>query len=312
MGNLAIVTDGSLIPGKDQIADAVVPFYVQYEIEHGNTSILSGQEVDQARFLLIQEGCRQPPTTSAPNLSDFIQTYERLYACGYTDFLVLTVPENYSGTFANAKAAFLDFSENHTGVRIKVIDTGTTVAGVKYLAEEAVRLRDLGLSLERISEKIEAARGRIELFVTFDTLKYIGASGRVAELAEHRRGETAKRYAKGIAAKLVALAHHSPKLVLSVRGGHEKILGFSLDFNNAVNRMTNVIEERELDGEIRRCYLYQSQAETEARKVSHRLNYDRRDMVFSTVEIVEETEIPLALLAVTGPKLVAAVCIYDK
>jgi fatty acid-binding protein DegV len=177
---------------------------------------------------------------------------------------------------------------------------------VKFLAEEAAKLRSEGKAIDQIAQRIENLTRKIELFVALDSLKYI--SRRVEGLADHRLAETAKTYARGIVAKLVAMANKSPKILLSVKDGKESIIGFSLNFDSVVRKMTDTIDERLFAKEIRRCYVYQSNAESEAKTVCFRINYERANPL---IPIIKETEIPLALLAVTGPKLVAAVCIYD-
>lgn len=306
---IALVSDGSLLPGPDQVVDEIVPFYVQYQDVNKVPVSLSGQEIDQETFLLIQQTCSSPPKTAAPNISDFVQCFERLLLAGFTEILVLTVPESFSSTYNNAVFAGREIEKNHTNTRVRVIDTGTTVAGVKVLAEEAFRLREQHELFEHIIHRLEMLRRKIEIFVAFDTLKYVSASGRVSELHAHNRAETAKKYARGLVAKLVTLAHHSPKMLLSIRQGQENILGFSLDFGNCINRMNRQIEEREFAREIRQCYLYQSQAENEIDKIYRRFSCHEPNNGF--VNVIEEKETPLALLSITGPKFIASVCVYE-
>src|SRR3546814_13487378 len=89
-------------------------------------------------FLMIRRPPRStrtdtlfPYTTLFRSPYDFLKEYTRLVDQGYNCILVLTVPENKSGTYNSAKQAIGLFKEHRpkNGVNFVVLDTGTTAAG---------------------------------------------------------------------------------------------------------------------------------------------------------------------------------------
>ena len=306
---IAVVTDGSL-PTNSKSVHQVVPFYVQYQDFEDPTNWVSvhGDQMPAEKFLEIQRISKKEPSTAQPSPHDFLQAYVALVDEGYNCILVLTVPATKSGTYNSAVTAVKLLQEHRPGlkVRLQVIDTGTTVAGIKYLAEEAMALVERREFFDQIVHRLEWLRDKVEIIFILDTIRYIGSSGRVAELAHHRVADTLKRYARGLAAWFAKVSHHSPKVAITFKGGEEKIVGFSRFYAGAAEILTKEVEKRELEGrQINRIYIYQRDSGYDLSQMLDRIT------LFTNAEIVVEEQIPLALLGITGPKFIALVCIYD-
>ena len=147
---------------------------------------------------------------------------------------------------------------------------------------------------------------KIELFLAIDKIDYISASGRIEELSSAKLSETLKRKAQNLASWFARKIHHSPKVVITLEDGREKIVGISRFFPQATEVVARAIERRVQQGKgIQRVYLYKRNADMEAEKFLERLSK------FSRAEIIEKEILPVALLAFTGPKYLAAICVYD-
>ena len=308
---IAVITDGSL-PSSSTLVQRVVPFYVQYyRTDHsGRTELVSSRQdqISIEEFLEIQRTSNKPIGTAQPTPNDFLKAYLELFEQGFNRMLVLTVPQTKSGTFTSASLAARQFAELKSGADVDfgVVDTGTTAAGIEYLAYEAVKLVNQGEFFAHIVERIERLARKIELFLTIDKIDYISASGRIEELSSAKLSETLKRKAQNLAAWFARKIHHSPKVVITLVHGKEKIAGISRFFHQATEIMVRDIEQRVRQGKgIQRVYLYKRNADFEAEKLLERL------LTFSHAEVIEKDFLPVALLAFTGPKYLAAICIYD-
>lgn len=110
------------------------------------------------------------PKTSLPSL---LSAEERVNACvaeGY-DVLVLTMSAGISGTHDTLKALF------RGNERVRVVDSETSVGGLKILAKEASKYLDFPLDFA--VQKIEALRPRIKILGVPETLTYLHRGGRL-------------------------------------------------------------------------------------------------------------------------------------
>ncbi|MCI6787050.1 MAG: DegV family protein, partial [Oscillospiraceae bacterium] len=63
---------------------------------------------------------------------------------------------------------------------IAVVDSRTVTFALGLLVEEACALRDQGLSLDELRQRVEALAGRVRLLAVVDTLKYLKMGGRIS------------------------------------------------------------------------------------------------------------------------------------
>ncbi len=310
---LAIVTDGSLSASNPFVpVDFVVPFRVSHWDFRGQwiERHESQEAIGRERFLRIQSAARKLPSTSQPSPGEFEEAYLSLIGRGFNQILVLTVPATKSGTYNSALLGMEKLKESLPETDITVFDTGTTAAGVEFMAEIAVKFRDSGQSLSTILDELSRMRGNIEMLIALDTLQFIRASGRIKDLHETKIRDKIREKARNFVSWAVSRVGKSPKLTLLFREGEETILWstVSREFGGAVEGVYQRIHERALDGtDFRKIYIVQSNAEKEAQQLERRLS---RGIPIG--EITQRSDVPLALLAITGPKVLAAVCIEDR
>ena len=171
---IRIVTDSTsdLSPQRAaQLGVEVVPLAVHF----GEESFLDGVEMTKEAFYTRLAGVDTLPTTSQIPPETFIQTFRRIREEG-DEVLGLFISGAMSGTCQSAHIAREVVDEDH----IAIVETGTVTFALGLLVEVACRLRDQGLSLSELTERLGELAGRIRLLAVVDTLKYLKMGGRIS------------------------------------------------------------------------------------------------------------------------------------
>lgn len=115
------------------------------------------------------------PTTSQPAPDAYLRIFEEAKAAG-EDVLVIGLTSTISGTVESARmAARLSGWQDH----IAVMDSKQAIVSQRVVVEQAVRLRDQGLSLAETVAQLESFRDRIHICGILDTLTYLQKGGRI-------------------------------------------------------------------------------------------------------------------------------------
>lgn len=125
------------------------------------------------------EASRELPVTSAPSPGDFLDSFERAAELG-DDVIAIILSAQSSGTYNIAQMA----REMSGYENIFVIDSKLASIGQRLLVEYAVALRAEGRSAGEIRDLITGASGRVRLYASLDTLKYLRKGGRISMGAE--------------------------------------------------------------------------------------------------------------------------------
>ena len=89
--------------------------------------------------------------------------------------LYITISSGISGTYQTAKMVCEDLEIPGCFV----VDSRNATGGQRQLVEQAVRLRDAGMSAAQIVEALEAFRKKIVLYACINTLEYLYKGGRL-------------------------------------------------------------------------------------------------------------------------------------
>ena len=116
--------------------------------------------------------------------------------------IVITLSSKLSGTWQSASIAAEKYGDT-----VKVIDSENASIGERTLVEYALRLKEEGLTLEGIAERLESDKKRIRLIALLDTLEYLKRGGRISKTA-------------AIAGSLLSI-----KPVIAIQGGEVAVLG---------------------------------------------------------------------------------------
>lgn len=154
----------------------------QYDITIVPQSILFGTDTYQDRvnltppqFYKMLVESKVHPTTSQPAPGLFAEAYQKL-AKETDEIMVLTLSGGISATYESAVQAkqLADSS-----LKIEVIDTRMTCAGLLLPTLRAARAASQGKNLAEITSMVKDILPRIHIYMIFDTLEYLRKGGRI-------------------------------------------------------------------------------------------------------------------------------------
>lgn len=120
---------------------------------------------------------KEIPSTSLPDLAYCEKQVAKLKAEGFTDFIIITVSSNLSGTLNALKI----LGEHHTDVNFHFFDSLTLGYPQGVIAIEAGKLAMAGENVESILTKLEDVRKRTHGYIALDTLEYLKRGGRLGK-----------------------------------------------------------------------------------------------------------------------------------
>lgn len=151
---------------------------IPLKVIFGQDAYREGVDIDMPAFYKRLTSGKEQPTTSQPAPDDFLTIFERVKAAG-DSAVVLSISSTLSGTMQSAVIA-----RDLCGCEdIHIVDSRTTITGLRLLVEYALRLRDQGMDAASIAAAVEAARGRLCLYAVVDTLEYLCRGGRLSRSA---------------------------------------------------------------------------------------------------------------------------------
>lgn len=122
-----------------------------------------------------------PVSTSRPNPSTFLETYEKAVAAGATEVLSIHLSGELSGTVESARLAAREAGEK--GIKVTVVDSQQAAFALGYAVRAAAGVIADGGSVRKA---VKAARrvsdGSLTIFYV-DTLEYLRRGGRVTTVA---------------------------------------------------------------------------------------------------------------------------------
>ncbi len=169
-----IITDGTSDISAQRAAELnidVIPMRVFF----GEESFLDGIDITREEFFARLTSSQELPTTSQLNPDDFLELFQK-YAGQGDQVVGIFLSTELSGTCQSACIA-CDMVE---GGEIHVVDSHTVTFALALLVEEAVRMRDRGLSAAEIAAAVEKLAQRTKLLAIVDTLTYLKKGGRIS------------------------------------------------------------------------------------------------------------------------------------
>lgn len=153
----------------------LVPLRVQIENEEYEDILgIDSKEV----YTAIRAG-KQPKTSQAsPEL--FLTLFEELAKSG-EEGLYIAFSSALSGTYSTAVMMREQLLETYPDLKLTIIDSKCASLGYGLLVKEAVRLRDEGVNLATIEEKIRFSATHMEHLFTVEDLDYMARGGRVSK-----------------------------------------------------------------------------------------------------------------------------------
>ncbi|MEJ2569253.1 MAG: DegV family protein [Anaerolineales bacterium] len=221
VGKIAIVTDSaSNLPSEivDKYDITVVPVSLLWD-EH---VFRDGIDIDPDEVYQRLRSSKSTPTTAAPSVGDFLQTYLQLGE-GVDAIVSIHLPDRLSGVISAARLA-ADMVEDQ--VQVYVVDAGTAAMGAGFVALAAARAASKGLGVDSIQRVAQDIRKRVFVFAMLDTLKYLQRGGRIGKAEA----------LLGVALKI--------KPILFINDGVVDVLAKPRTTNRAIQIMLNEMEKR--------------------------------------------------------------------
>lgn len=151
---------------------------IPLSISFGDTHYRENVDLSKEQFYSMLQSSRELPKTSQPSPGELTDLFEQAHDAGDAA-IYITISSGLSGTFQTAQMvqSMLDFDDCH------VVDSRSATGGQRILVEEAVRLRDAGLTAGEIVEEICALRERLVFYACINTLENLHRGGRISQTA---------------------------------------------------------------------------------------------------------------------------------
>ena len=152
--------------------------YVSITVVLNEESYRDGVDASRAEMYEMLVGSKDFPKTAQPSPQDFLNVFEDAKAKG-DDLIYIGISSAVSGTLQGAHLA-KSMAEYD---RIHIIDSLSASYAIRILAEYAVELRDAGMPVADIVEKVTALVPRVRIAAALDTLEYLRRGGRLSAAA---------------------------------------------------------------------------------------------------------------------------------
>lgn len=217
--NIKIITDSTSditqLEAKEK-SITVIPLRVRFD----ETEFKDGVTLSSEEFYKKLQEAKNLPVTSQPSPDEFLTHFEEAKKSG-DSVIVITLSSTLSGTYQSAMLAkSMCEYEN-----IYLIDSQTVTLSLKLLVNYAIKLRDEGLSIDKIVTELEDAKKRIKLFAIVGTLEYLKKGGRLSSTA-------------AIAGTLLGI-----KPIVKVEDGIVGMAAKARGTNSAFSKISSLIEE---------------------------------------------------------------------
>ena len=170
---IKVVTDSTcdLSPEMASHLDITV---IPCNVHFGKETYLDGVNLTRQQFYEKLAVATELPTTSAPGIGVFAETYRRLLETA-DGVVAIHVASALSAVYNAARLG----AEKLDQTRIAVLDSKTVSMGLGWLAVLAARAAREGLNLDQVVERVQDATPRTRLVAAINTMTYLWHSGRV-------------------------------------------------------------------------------------------------------------------------------------
>ena len=120
------------------------------------------------------------PKTSLPSVQAYMDAMEPELKEG-RDVLCLCLSSKFSGSYGSAVNAANILADDYPDRIIKVVDTTCATGCEGLMVMEACRMRDAGMEIDSVIEKLDKMKESACLYVTVDSLEHLQKGGRLGK-----------------------------------------------------------------------------------------------------------------------------------
>lgn len=157
----------------------IVPLYVTVDGENYKRDKVELKTRELYRQM-VEDGAY--PKTSLPSVEDYAEAC-RPYVEAGEPVIIITISSHLSGSANSARMAKEELLEDYPDAQIEVIDSLCNTVQQGLYVNEAVRMRDAGVSFETAVQKLLKMRETSRIFFTIGSLEYMKKGGRIGKLA---------------------------------------------------------------------------------------------------------------------------------
>ncbi|MDF2540411.1 MAG: DegV family protein [Herbinix sp.] len=216
---IRIITDSTSDINQEQASKlnlTIVPLKVLF----GDKEYREGIDISMEGFYERLVQSEKLPTTSQPSPNDFLEYFAEAKEAK-DSVIVILISSKLSGTVQSAMIAkeMVEYSD------IYIIDSLTTITGMRILIEHAVKIRDEGKSAKEIVDTVEELKDKIVFLAMVDTLEFLYKGGRLSKSS----------------AILGSLLNFKP--VITLQDGVIGVVGKARGVNNGLAKMLSSVAE---------------------------------------------------------------------
>ncbi|MQF98438.1 MAG: DegV family protein [SAR202 cluster bacterium] len=171
-----IVTDSTADLPPD-LAESLGISVIPLNVHFGTDVFKDGIDIKPDEFYQRLTSGAQLPTTSQPNVGEFLSLYNDL-AKSNEEIVSVHISDKLSGTLNSARQA-KDQYEGST--RIETIDSKHGSMGLGLIAVQASKVAKNGGSVDDVVNAINLSIDSVKFFALLDTLEYLQKGGRIGK-----------------------------------------------------------------------------------------------------------------------------------
>lgn len=154
-----------------------VPFNVSFDQENYLEEL---KDITPEEFYEKLNAEKLFPKTSLPSVQAYMDAMEPVLKDG-NDVLCMCLSSKFSGSFQSAMNAANILADSYPDRIIRVVDTTCATACEGLMVLEACRMKDAGLELGAVVEKLDKMKETACLYVTVDSLEHLQKGGRIGK-----------------------------------------------------------------------------------------------------------------------------------
>lgn len=179
-----------------------------------------GVTITDEQFFKMQETCEKNPTTSQVNQYEWKEAFEKFLG-EYDHLVVMTLSSKLSGTYQSAQHVI-----NELGAKnIHLFDTQGVSIPCGLCVYETAKVIASGADIETVKKSAQSFIDRVDVYATFESLKYLKAGGRMSSLT-------------ALIGSMLKV-----KIILSCRNGEVAGIEKVISTKKALRRIKDIVKE---------------------------------------------------------------------
>lgn len=209
----------------------------------------NNEDIDPPALYRRLAVCEKLPTTSHPNLEQYMQAFQS--ASDADEILCISLTSRMSGSYGTACSARQLLQEQGFAVPIRVYDSLQVSYGLAFLVRQAARMAQQGDTADQIMKQLDLLRPKVGVYFVMESLENARRGGRVGAI-------------RVLAADLLKV-----KPILTFRDGLVYDQGVVRGYGKAVDRVLERYRQKaEFGGEV---FLFHADRQQLAEDVKKRL-----------------------------------------